>query len=377
MRALRPLSCWLAAALTISTLSAFAAESNPIESCFLAIPFGNGNVASIQLSNGDSKKQTATIERYSESGKLLDSIIRIVPAGEKTEVRIDLSSVEPELGWIRILSSDNKLQVSAAVDTLEGDMLETVPQQAVARHPSLTKKDRLPVSLHRWTFDVAKNLGFLMYFVNLSNYQVQVAMCQDDSPGCANPSLPYTVAPMASISFPIDQSRRFAVIESTPGYSAATAVRLTEGGKHIFKVSSCITFEGSTACTSQPMPKPGTTAKFVSPLGQQLKANMQASLSSPAAAAANPTGEAPNPSELTELIKNGQASRCVIVSEPEGAEIYIDGLKAGVTPLVFVLLKKGEHPRTIEIRMNGYRSVEKHLIPDGQLISIPVDLEKQ
>src|SRR5208283_4355526 len=62
-------------------------------------------------------------------------------------------------------------------------------------------------------------------------YPVQVAKCQDDLPGCTNPTLPFTVTPMASISFPIDHSRRYAVIESTPGYSVLTAVRFTDGTK--------------------------------------------------------------------------------------------------------------------------------------------------
>jgi hypothetical protein len=245
-----PLSRRLATIVVATAVSVFAAESNPIESCFLAIPFGNGNIASIQLTNGDTKNQTATVERYSQDGKLLDTVTRVVQAGESTELRIDLSSPEPELGWIRVLSNAKTLKVSAAIDTIEGATLETIPQQAVPRHPLLTKR-HLPASLHRWTFDVANNLGFLMYFVNLSSYPVQVAMCQDDVPGCTNPTLPSSVSPMASISFPIDQSRRYAVIESTPGYSAATAVRVAEGGKRIFKVSSCIRLEGSTACTSK------------------------------------------------------------------------------------------------------------------------------
>ncbi len=367
-----PLSCRLATLVAIAAVSVYAAESNRIESCFLAIPFGNSNIASIQLTNGDTKNQTATIERYSQGGKLLDSVTRVVQSGESTELRIDLSSPEAELGWIRVMSNAKTLKVWAAVDTLEGASIETVPQQAVPRHPLLTK-GHLPASLHRWTFDVANNLGFLMYFVNLSAYPVQVAMCQDDVPGCTNPTLPYSVLSMASISFPIDQSRRYAVIESTPGYSAATAVRIAEGNKRIFKVSSCIRLEGSTACTSEPMPKAETTPKFMSPVGQQLKANVEASLSSPAAAAA---GVARSPAELAELIKMGKASRCLIVTEPPGADIYIDGLKAGLAPLVFVLLKNGESARTVEIRMDGYRTVTKHLVPDGQLISIPVTLEK-
>lgn len=48
-----------------------------------------------------------------------------------------------------------------------------------------------------------------------------------------------------------------------------------------------------------------------------------------------------------------------------------------VSNVVFVLLKKGDTPRSVEIRMDGYRTVEKHLVPNGQLISISSNLEKQ
>jgi hypothetical protein len=48
----------------------------------------------------------------------------------------------------------------------------------------------------------------------------------------------------------------------------------------------------------------------------------------------------------------------------------------GVAPIVFVLLKRVE-PRTIGIRMAGYRIIEKRVTPDGQPIILGVDLEKQ
>jgi hypothetical protein len=366
-----------AASLILATAFAvLAADKNVNESCFLAIEFTNGNTASVQLSNGDNREQTVNIERHSASGRLLDNVKKAVPAGGNTEVRMDLSSASPEFGWIRVLSKGKGVSASTTLEVVDGDTLQSIPQEAVFRRPELTKR-RFSALPHRWTFDGSDNLGFLMYFVNLSEYPVQAAMCQDDYPGCTNPTLPYTVAPMASISFPIDQSRRYTVVESTPGYSVATALRLTEGAERIFGASSCIKFEGSTSCAPQPLPKPRATTKFVSPIEQQLNKNVEASRSSPAMAAAHPSGTGPSPEELAEMIKNGNASKCVIVTEPPGAEIYIDGFKAGVTPLVFALLKKGDAPRTIEVRMNGYRTIEKHLVPDGQLILLSSNLEKQ
>lgn len=353
--------------------TAFAVDKNTHESCFLAIPFANGNTASIQLSNTEKKQQSVDIERYSANGRLLETVTKAMLVGGHTEVRLDLSSDKPEFGWIRVLATSKGVTVSTAVETVQGNTLESIPQGAVYRNPPLTKRPFLALP-HRWTYNVANNLGFLFYFVNLSEYPVQAGICQDDHhPNCTSPALPSTVAPMASISFPIDQSRRYAVIESSPGYSVATTLRLSDGTRKVFDASTCIKFEESTSCATQPQSPPPTTTRTITPLEQQVKTNIEASKSSPAAAAAPKS----NPEELEESVKRGLASKCVIVTEPAGAEVYIDGLKAAVTPFVFVLLKKGDAPRTIEIRLSGYRTVEKHLVPDGHLITIQSTLEKQ
>ncbi len=348
--------------------SRIAASS--ISSCsFLA----DGNTASIHLTNADKREQSVDIERYSATGRLIETVTKAVPAGGHTEVRTDLSSAKPEFGWIRVLSTGKGVSVSAAVETIQGNTLESIPQGAVYRSPPLTKRSPLG-SPHRWTYNVANNLGFLFYFVNLSEYPVQVSMCQDDHhPNCASPALPSTVSPRAGISFPIDQSRRYAVIESSPGYSVATTLRVSDGTKKIFDASTCIKFEEGAPCAAQPPSAAPTTTRAITPIERQLRTNIEASKSSPAAEAAHKT----NPAELEALVKNGLASKCVIITEPAAAEVYIDGLKAAVTPFVFVLLKKGDAPRTIEIRLTGYRAVEKHVVPDGHLITIQSTLEKQ
>ncbi len=109
-----------------------------------------------------------------------------------------------------------------------------------------------------------------------------------------------------------------------------------------------------------------------------LEGNSEAAKGSPAAAAglAN-VGRALTPQELADLAQEGQASTCAIVTVPPGAGVEIDGNKGGVTPLVFFLLKQGDTPRTITIRMDGYKTVEKKVVPDGKPITIGLTLEKQ
>jgi hypothetical protein len=107
-----------------------------------------------------------------------------------------------------------------------------------------------------------------------------------------------------------------------------------------------------------------------------LKANSEAARTSPAAAAAMASdGKQLSPQEQVELQKQGLASRCAIVTSPAGAEISIDGNRAGISPLVLVLIKR-DHPRVITIKMDGYQMVEKQVVPNGTIIPIAVQLEK-
>lgn len=80
--------------------------------------------------------------------------------------------------------------------------------------------------------------------------------------------------------------------------------------------------------------------------------------------------------ELNELVQKGQASKCAVVTNPSGAEVDIDGNQAGITPFALILLKHGETPRTITVKMSGYKTVEKKVIPDGKVISIALTLER-
>ena len=56
--------------------------------------------------------------------------------------------------------------------------------------------------------------------------------------------------------------------------------------------------------------------------------------------------------------------------------MFIDGNKAGVTPIAFVLMKRAA-PRTITVKMGGYKTVERKYDPDGKTIPIGLTLEKE
>ncbi len=125
------------------------------------------------------------------------------------------------------------------------------------------------------------------------------------------------------------------------------------------------------------IPTPPQTANLPDAMKQQATVNSESAKASPAAAAALAhVGHQLTPEELAQLVKDGQASRCAVLTIPSGAEVYVDSNMAGVSPLVFVLLKQGDTPRTVTIRMNGYKTVEKKFIPDGKTIPIGLTLEK-
>jgi hypothetical protein len=105
--------------------------------------------------------------------------------------------------------------------------------------------------------------------------------------------------------------------------------------------------------------------------------NSEASKTSPAAAAQLAQyGQVDTPREMTRLIETGQASKTAIITTPEGAEVYIDGNKAGMTPLEFVLIKR-DNPRVLTVKLPGYKTFEKTLVPDGKNILIGTSLVKE
>jgi len=79
---------------------------------------------------------------------------------------------------------------------------------------------------------------------------------------------------------------------------------------------------------------------------------------------------------MARLIETGQASKTAIITTPEGAEVYVDGNKAGITPLEFVLIKR-DNPRVLTIELPGYEPIERKLVPDGKIILIGTSLVKE
>jgi hypothetical protein len=132
-------------------------------------------------------------------------------------------------------------------------------------------------------------------------------------------------------------------------------------------------------CEKSVPPQEAAKIKFdLLPAGAKavLQNNSEAVKASPAAAAAlAQDGHIFTPQELADAVANGRASKCAIVTNPVGADVFIDGNKLGVTPLAFVLIKR-ENLRTITIKLAGYKPVERQYNPDGKVIPIGLTLEK-
>jgi len=115
----------------------------------------------------------------------------------------------------------------------------------------------------------------------------------------------------------------------------------------------------------------------VAALPAGMKQNSEASKSSPAAAAALALeGRVLTPQELADAVKEGRASKCAVITTPPGAEIFIDGNRMGVSPAAFALMKR-DTPRTITVKMAGYKTIEKQVDPDGKVIPLGLTLEKE
>lgn len=129
---------------------------------------------------------------------------------------------------------------------------------------------------------------------------------------------------------------------------------------------------GILACASEQLAEAERLLTQSQPRSPSATANL--TLEQVAASLAN-VGHPTSQQEL--LLQGGQASRCAVVTAPPGAEVYVDGNKAGVSPVAFVLLKQGDTPRKVTIKMTDYKTVEKAVVPGGKTIPIGLTLEKQ
>lgn len=144
-----------------------------------------------------------------------------------------------------------------------------------------------------------------------------------------------------------------------------------------FSDSSFFEDDGSRICSLQKQPSTNAIPISAAPSDDSaIIRDSEAGKTSPAAAASlAEEGHVLSPSEMADRVQKGQASKCAVVTTPVGAKIWIDGIEAGVSPVAFVLIRHGDTPRTIKITLDGYKTVEKRVIPDGKIIPIGLTLE--
>lgn len=152
------------------------------------------------------------------------------------------------------------------------------------------------------------------------------------------------------------------------------SLRTTGFTKFVYTNDADKTFEWDVS----PPPTQTSAGTSLESLKQTITANSEATKSSPAAAASLArVGRLYTPQELADLVQKGQASKLAVVTDPPEAEIDVDGNKGGISPLVIMLLKYEDTPRVITIKMNGYKAVEKSVVPAGKVIPIGLTLEKE
>jgi len=144
-----------------------------------------------------------------------------------------------------------------------------------------------------------------------------------------------------------------------------------------FSDNSFFEDDGNRICSLRKEPSANATPRTETPSDDSaIMRNSEAGKTSPAAAALlAEEGHVLSPSEMADRVQHGQASKCAVVTSPAGAKIWIDGVEAGMTPVAFVLIRHGDTPRSIKITLDGYKTVEKQVVPDGKTIPIGLTLE--
>jgi hypothetical protein len=85
-----------------------------------------------------------------------------------------------------------------------------------------------------------------------------------------------------------------------------------------------------------------------------------------------------SPQVASQLVQEKKASPMNVMSVPQGAEVYVDDKRAGVTPLTFLLLRKPDDAeRTVTVRLQGYKPYEQKFKPTGALIQMLATLQPE
>jgi hypothetical protein len=300
-----------------------------------------GDSISVRLEGLGKHARNFKVERYSGTGTLLDSVIRRTDGEPSVEVLLGVASKKAEFGWLRV-EYDGKgpaARVSLTEEHRSGSGVTSSTNLAVPRYPPSEKfvRSARRGSTHTgYWLDVSSTRCTAFFFVNLSDYSVQVGACQADTAGCAVPALPYTVRPLEQKMFLADRKKRYFAVSSTPGYSAGA-------GLYFEQISSAISFSPSdevarhegTATVDPALGRvanertPDATTDEICPACGMLD-NSEAAEASPAAAAALAAdGHASTPQELARLVQAGQASMCMIITTPPKAQISVDGNTLG------------------------------------------------
>ena len=75
--------------------------------------------------------------------------------------------------------------------------------------------------------------------------------------------------------------------------------------------------------------------------------------------------------ELQDLIAKGQASLVNVTTDPTGANVDVDGVLTGKTPLTMVLMKnRNGKPRNIMVYKNGFAIKDRDVKPTGGTITV-------
>lgn len=117
----------------------------------------------------------------------------------------------------------------------------------------------------------------------------------------------------------------------------------------------------------------GTTPLFVSSLTTDEDYTFELSRGGyrPAKVAAHPSGRRPLVVHEKLMIDSGALE---LVTEPAGAEVVVNGVARGVTPVIVENVAKGN--ATISFRLNGYRSETRQVVvsPDGKSQTVSVKM---
>jgi hypothetical protein len=182
-----------------------------------------------EITNRGTVPADVLIQQFDSDGMLFASVLKKIPAAQKTSVRIEIPNDVTRVSWVKTVSTSPQVSVRGSYQRLEGNTLRQLPITAKNPLRLLTIAEEIPFG------------ATVLIFVNIGPNPLTMNWCIEATPGCAGQAV--TVRPNAMYIRTIDSRKRHLELQKDDSPFLIGAFNYRMGSLRKFETGSVITFD--------------------------------------------------------------------------------------------------------------------------------------